>query len=114
METPAKPCPSPPAFHKRGGPSLGQLLSCPVSCLAMPSRSGPRHCGQLAPNLDGAAAGNEWLAISKSPTLAAPSRKQRKTMTAPSRRKEIWRAFAGAARTLKHAKSRSRLVDLNL
>ena len=32
-------------FHSRGGPSLGHSRSRLVS-VEMPSRSGPRHCGQ--------------------------------------------------------------------
>src|SRR5262245_53387232 len=41
------PSPSPLVFHSTRGPPVGQEVSSPVS-LEMPSRCGPRNCGQSA------------------------------------------------------------------
>src|SRR5262249_57025835 len=41
------PSPSPLVFHSTRGPPAGQEAGSPVS-LEMPSRRGPRHCGQSA------------------------------------------------------------------
>src|SRR4029079_3886323 len=41
------PPPAPVAFQTRGGPLAGHCLSRPVS-LEIPSRFGPRYCGQSA------------------------------------------------------------------
>src|SRR5258708_40199818 len=44
-DTVEKPLPSPVAFQTRRGPAAGQSFSSPISA-EMPSRFGPRHCGQ--------------------------------------------------------------------
>src|SRR5689334_17774063 len=45
MEKEEKPSPSPWTCQTFGGPAAGQDFSSPVSG-EMPSRCGPRHCGQ--------------------------------------------------------------------
>src|SRR5438046_8886535 len=47
MDTLEKPSPIPVAFQASGGPPEGHSAKSPVSG-DMPSRCGPRHCGQSA------------------------------------------------------------------
>src|SRR4051812_32764950 len=82
-ETNEYPPPIPLAFHARGGPSLGHSLSRPVS-FEMPSRLGPRNCGQSnddACTAEGedapvpeSAARAEWRPVAAKVTIAAKAK----------------------------------------
>src|SRR4051794_15698107 len=47
IDTLEKPCPIPLAFQAKGGPPSGHSPKSPLSG-EIPSRWGPRHCGQSA------------------------------------------------------------------
>ncbi len=111
-----QPLPSPSNFHTSGGPFSGQVGSKPVS-LEMPSRRGPRHCGQpgsgeaIKPSAMAPVPTRIWVASAARaawPHTAAtpaktPARRQVKLLGEPRKARLLRRSRASAVEELRAA-----------